>query len=57
MPKPGQTDYISETASTMKVRYPQPRRKRDPYGIKFRRGHRTHQRLEGRRPLFRSPKR
>jgi len=50
-------DNISETASTMKTRYPQPRQKRDPFGIKFRRGFRTHQRVEGVRPLFRSPKR
>lgn len=55
MAKPPQLDMISELGPVLKPRYP--RRKMDPFGIKFQKGHRVATQLSGQRPLKRAAKR
>lgn len=55
MPPPSSQDNVSEGASTLKTRYP--RKRLDPYGMKFAKGHRTQGMLQGKRPVTRVPKR
>lgn len=52
---PAQQENISELSPLLKA--PQPRKKLDPLGRKFAKGHRTATMLQGPRPLMRRARR
>lgn len=55
MARPEVTDGISELSPLLKTTAPRP--KKDTFGMKFAKGHRTHEMVRGKRPVHRSIKR